>query len=179
MDLEETFPVLRNYQLKLNLRKCAFGVQGGRFLGFIVTQRGIEANPLKIKAILDMKAPTCVNEVQRLKRRIAALSRFISKAAEKVYLSSRGTPSTYISQPPQVVSSVLIHEEGGKQIPIYYVSKVLNGVDGRYTPIKKMALSLVITARQLRPYFLAHPIRVEVNMPLKQTLEKLDTSVDL
>ncbi|KAL0402398.1 UNVERIFIED_CONTAM: hypothetical protein Slati_4269700 [Sesamum latifolium] len=49
----------------------------------MVTRRGIEANPLKIKAILDMKAPTCVNEVQRLIGRIAALSRFISKAAEK------------------------------------------------------------------------------------------------
>ncbi|KAL0457713.1 UNVERIFIED_CONTAM: hypothetical protein Slati_0398500 [Sesamum latifolium] len=58
-------------------------VQGGHFLGFMVTQRGIEANPLKIKAILDMKAPACVKEVQRLTGRIAALSRFISKSAEK------------------------------------------------------------------------------------------------
>ncbi|KAL0448616.1 UNVERIFIED_CONTAM: hypothetical protein Slati_1418000 [Sesamum latifolium] len=81
-DLEETFAVLRKYRLKLNPAKCAFRVQGGRF-GFMVTQRGIEANPLKIKAILDMKAPACVNEVQRLTGRIAALSRFISKSAEK------------------------------------------------------------------------------------------------
>ncbi|KAL0405693.1 UNVERIFIED_CONTAM: Transposon Ty3-G Gag-Pol polyprotein, partial [Sesamum latifolium] len=82
-DLEETFSVLRKYKLKLNPAKCAFGVQGGRFLGFMVTQRGIEANPLKIKTIIDMKAPTCLNEVQRLIGRIAALSRFISKSAEK------------------------------------------------------------------------------------------------
>ncbi|KAL0409604.1 UNVERIFIED_CONTAM: Transposon Ty3-G Gag-Pol polyprotein [Sesamum radiatum] len=82
-DLEETFSVLRKYKLKLNLAKCAIGVQGGRFLGFMVTQIGIEANPLKIKAIIDMKAPTCLNEVQRLTGRIAALSRFISKSAEK------------------------------------------------------------------------------------------------
>ncbi|KAL0462008.1 UNVERIFIED_CONTAM: hypothetical protein Slati_0088400 [Sesamum latifolium] len=82
-DLEETFAVLRKYRLKLNPAKCAFVVQGGRFLGFMVTQRGIEANPLKIKAILDMKAPACINEVQRLTGRIAALSRFISKSAEK------------------------------------------------------------------------------------------------
>ncbi|KAL0463042.1 UNVERIFIED_CONTAM: hypothetical protein Slati_0191800 [Sesamum latifolium] len=64
-DLEETFAVLRKYRLKLNPAKYAFGVQGGHFLGFMVTQRGIKANPLKIKAILDMKAPACVNEVQR------------------------------------------------------------------------------------------------------------------
>ncbi|KAL0284772.1 UNVERIFIED_CONTAM: hypothetical protein Sradi_7189400 [Sesamum radiatum] len=70
-------------KLKLNPAKCAFGVQGGRLLGFMVTQRGIEVNPLKIKSIIDMKAPTCLNEVQRLTGRIAALSRFISKSAEK------------------------------------------------------------------------------------------------
>ncbi|KAL0420885.1 UNVERIFIED_CONTAM: hypothetical protein Slati_3111400 [Sesamum latifolium] len=83
VDLEETFSVLRKYRLKLNTAKCSFGVWGGRFLGFMVTQRGIVANPLKIKAILVMKAPTNVNEVQRLTKRIAALSRFISKASEK------------------------------------------------------------------------------------------------
>ncbi|KAL0430604.1 UNVERIFIED_CONTAM: hypothetical protein Sradi_0686400 [Sesamum radiatum] len=82
-DLDETFPVLRKYQLKLNPGKCAFRVSGGRFLGFIVTQRGIETNPNKIKAIMDMGPPTSINEVQRLSGRIAALSRFISKSAEK------------------------------------------------------------------------------------------------
>ncbi|KAL0395270.1 UNVERIFIED_CONTAM: hypothetical protein Slati_4493200 [Sesamum latifolium] len=82
-DLEETFFVLRKYKLKLNPGKCAFKVQGGRFLGFMVTQRGIEASPSKIKAILDIKAPSNINEVQRLTGRIAALSRFISKSAEK------------------------------------------------------------------------------------------------
>ncbi|KAL0367628.1 UNVERIFIED_CONTAM: hypothetical protein Sradi_3652900 [Sesamum radiatum] len=77
------FSILRKYKLKLNPEKCAFGLQRGRFLGFMVTQRGIEANPIKINAILDMKATTNNNEVQWLTERIAALSRFISKAAEK------------------------------------------------------------------------------------------------
>ncbi|KAL0456598.1 UNVERIFIED_CONTAM: hypothetical protein Slati_0999000 [Sesamum latifolium] len=63
-DLEETFSVLRKYKLKLNPGKYAFGVRGGRFLGFMITQRGIEVNPSKIKAILDMKALSNVNEVQ-------------------------------------------------------------------------------------------------------------------
>ncbi|KAL0329223.1 UNVERIFIED_CONTAM: hypothetical protein Sradi_4909000 [Sesamum radiatum] len=82
-DLKETFSILRNYQLKLNPGKCSFGVQGGCFIGFMITQRGIEANPLKIKAILDMKAPTNVNKVQTVIGRIAVLSRFISKVAGK------------------------------------------------------------------------------------------------
>ncbi|KAL0375576.1 UNVERIFIED_CONTAM: hypothetical protein Scaly_0675200 [Sesamum calycinum] len=85
-DLEDTFSILRNYRLKLNPGKCAFGVQGERFFGFMVTQRRIEANPLKIKAILEMKAPTNANEVQRLIGRIVALNRFITKATEKSLL---------------------------------------------------------------------------------------------
>ncbi|KAL0462137.1 UNVERIFIED_CONTAM: hypothetical protein Slati_0101300 [Sesamum latifolium] len=189
-DLEETFSVLRKYKLKLNLAKCAFGVQGGRFLGFMVTQRGIEANPLKIKAIIDMKAPTCLNEAQRLTRRIAALSRFISKSAEKSLpffktlrkakiFEWRKTLYLYLSVAPQAVSSILIREEDGKQLPIYYVSKVLNGAERRYTPIEKMALALVVTARRLRPYFLSHLVGVKTNTPLKQTLERPSSAVEL
>ncbi|KAL0452032.1 UNVERIFIED_CONTAM: hypothetical protein Slati_1181300 [Sesamum latifolium] len=185
-DLEETFSVLRKYKLKLNPAKCAFRVQGGRFLGFMVTQRGIEANHLKIKAIIDMKAPTCLNEAQRLTGRIAALSRFISKSAEKSlsFFKTLRKAKTfewgealylYLSAAPQAVGSVLIREEDGKQLLIYYVSKVLNGAEGRYTPIEKMALALVVTVRRLRPYFLSHPIGVRTNTPLKQTLGKLDT----
>ncbi|KAL0448052.1 UNVERIFIED_CONTAM: Retrovirus-related Pol polyprotein from transposon [Sesamum latifolium] len=70
-DLEETFTILRKYRLKLNPGKCAFGVSGGNFLGFMMTQQGIEANPAKIKVILDMGSPTNINEVQRLTGRIA------------------------------------------------------------------------------------------------------------
>ncbi|KAL0301501.1 UNVERIFIED_CONTAM: Retrovirus-related Pol polyprotein from transposon [Sesamum radiatum] len=80
--LEETSAVLRKYRLKLNPRKCAFGVSRGRFLGFMVTQQGIKANPAKIKVIRDMGL-TNINEVQRLTGRMAALSRFISKFVEK------------------------------------------------------------------------------------------------
>ena len=56
-DLQETFDILRRHQMKLNPSKCAFGVSSGKFLGFMVSQRGIEANLDKIQAILDMKLP--------------------------------------------------------------------------------------------------------------------------
>ena len=56
-DLQETFDTLRRHQMKLNPSKCAFGVSSGKFLEFMVSQRGIEANPDKIQAILDMKPP--------------------------------------------------------------------------------------------------------------------------
>ena len=71
--LSETFQILREYNMKLNPAKCAFGVSAGKFLGFIVNHRGIEANPDKIKALLDMPSPSGIKEVQRLTGRIAAL----------------------------------------------------------------------------------------------------------
>ena len=65
-DLRETFNTLRQYNMKLNPSKCAFGVSSGKFLGFIVSQRGIEANPEKVKAILEMSSPRTTKEVQSL-----------------------------------------------------------------------------------------------------------------
>ena len=81
--LAEAFQILKEYNMKLNPVKCAFGVSAGKFLGFIVNNRGIKANPDKIKAVLDMPPPSNIKEVQRLTGRIAALSRFVSKASDK------------------------------------------------------------------------------------------------
>ena len=65
-NLQETFDTLRRYNMKMNSSKCAFGVLSGKFLGFMVSQRGIEANPDKIQAILNMEPPRNVKEVQSL-----------------------------------------------------------------------------------------------------------------
>ena len=69
--------------MKFNPAKCTFGVSAEKFLGFIVNNRGIEANPDKIKAVLDMPSPSSIKEVQRLTGRIVALSRLVSKASDK------------------------------------------------------------------------------------------------
>ena len=82
-DLEQTFANLRKINLKLNPEKCVFGVPSGKLLGFFVSQRGIEANHDKIKAIEQIEAPRRVKDVRRLAGRVAALSRFISKSAER------------------------------------------------------------------------------------------------
>ena len=82
-NLKETFNTLREYQMRLNLAKCVFRVSLGKFLGFMVSQRGIEANPEKVKAILDMTSPRNVKEVQRLKGRVTTLNKFISRATNK------------------------------------------------------------------------------------------------
>ena len=65
-DLQETFDTLRQYKMKLNLSKCAFEVSFGKFLRFMVSQKGIEANLDKIQAILNMEPPRNIKEVQSL-----------------------------------------------------------------------------------------------------------------
>ena len=69
--------------MKLNPSKCVFGVASGKFLGFMVSQRGIEANPEKVQAIINMVSPQTVKEVQKLTGRIAALNKFVSRATDK------------------------------------------------------------------------------------------------
>ena len=82
-DLEETFANLHKINLKLNPEKCVFRVPSGELLGFFVSQRGIEANPDKIKAIEQIEAPKRIKDVRQLTGCVAALSRFISKSAER------------------------------------------------------------------------------------------------
>jgi hypothetical protein len=62
-DLEETFASLREYHWKLNPNKCAFGIPSGKLLSFIISHRGIKANPKKISAITSMKAPMCIKDL--------------------------------------------------------------------------------------------------------------------
>jgi hypothetical protein len=81
-DLEETFNSRCSFRWKLNPTKCVFGVPSRKLLGFIVSHRGIEANPEKINVIMAMQAPTTVKDVQKLTGCMAALNRFLSQLGE-------------------------------------------------------------------------------------------------
>ena len=81
--LSDTFVILRKYRMKLKPLKCAFGVASGKFIGFMVNHREIEANPKKIQALIDIRSPTKKKDVQSLTGRVATLSRFISRATNK------------------------------------------------------------------------------------------------
>jgi hypothetical protein len=82
-DLQETFANFRQAGLKLNLEKCVFGVKKGKFLGCLVSTKGIEANPRKIEAILRMEPPNSRKGAHRLAGRLASLNIFISRSAER------------------------------------------------------------------------------------------------
>ncbi|XP_013658791.1 uncharacterized protein LOC106363622 [Brassica napus] len=81
--LEECFAKLNAHNMKLNPAKCRFAVASGEFLGYLVTCRGIEANPKQINALIEMVSPKKKREVQRLTGRVAALNRFISRSTDK------------------------------------------------------------------------------------------------
>lgn len=82
-DLAEFLGQVRKFNMRLNREKCNFGVQGDKFLGFMLTVRGIEANPGKCQAIIRMQYPKTIKEVQRLMGRIAALQRFLPRSADR------------------------------------------------------------------------------------------------
>ena len=130
--LGEAFQVLKSYNMKLNPAKCAFGVSAGKFLGFIVNNRGIEANPDKIKVVLDMLPPSNIKDIQRLTGRIVVLSRFVYRASDKCQpffqvlkkafqwdahcQEAFTTLKTYLSSPP-----ILVSPSEGELLTLYLV----------------------------------------------------------
>ena len=103
-DLEETFNSLRRFRWKLNPIKCVFSVPSEKLLGFIVSHRGIEANPEKINATMSMEAPSSIKDVQKLTGCMAALNRFLTKLGKEdslssIYLRSKTTSDGLKKQP--------------------------------------------------------------------------------
>ncbi|KAL0378882.1 UNVERIFIED_CONTAM: hypothetical protein Sradi_3193700 [Sesamum radiatum] len=168
LDLEECFKQLNTYGVKFNPKKCVFGV-GGKFLGYLVTQRGIEANPDKIQVIQQMREPQTIKEVQQLTGRMAALNRFISWAWDR---EPREQLLLYLATSSTAASAVLAKSKNGTHLPVYYTSHMFQGAEGRYSPTEKLLLALVCAARKLRHYFLDHPITILTDKPLKHILQR-------
>ncbi|GKC54016.1 reverse transcriptase domain-containing protein [Tanacetum coccineum] len=84
-DIKETLERLRVINLKLNPKKCSFGVEEGRFSGHIITKQGIKADPSKVKAISDLQPPKSVSEIQSLGKKLAAINRYLSKGVDKTF----------------------------------------------------------------------------------------------
>ncbi|RDX65672.1 Retrovirus-related Pol polyprotein from transposon 17.6, partial [Mucuna pruriens] len=170
--LGRVFQVLRKHRLKLNPEKCSFRVRVGKFLEFMLTERGIEANPEKCQAVINMRSP------------ITTLSRFLSRSVETIVpifntlrkgdtftwtveteekflrlkallaspliltKSTLGIPLlAYISVVEDVVSATIVQEKEGEQQPVYFISKVLQDVERRYQKIEKAAFTLIIASR--------------------------------
>ncbi|KAL5847401.1 hypothetical protein ACOSQ3_010925 [Xanthoceras sorbifolium] len=211
--LRQSFDIIDKYGMKLNPTKCSFGVSSGKFLGYLVTKGGVEANPDQIQSIMNLRSPKSIKDVQKLTGRLATLNRFISKSSEKCkpfFYALKKSKSfdwnqtseeafqnikRHLADPPLLskpkegetlilylavsetaVSAVLVREEDGKQLFVYYISKTLLDAEIRYTQLEKLALALIIAARKLRPYFQCHTISVLTTFPLKNVLHKPELS---
>ncbi|XP_034225527.1 uncharacterized protein LOC117635292 [Prunus dulcis] len=173
-NLSIMFGILKDYRMRLNPMKCAFGVSSEKFLGFMISHRGIEANPEKIKAIIDIERPKTTKDIQSLTGRVAALTRFISKATDNT-----------------AVSSVLIRIPEKAELSIFYVSKALQNAELRYPPLEQLALALMwaIELGEFNIQFISRPAKkgqaiadfisepvTEIGLPNELDAERFDHS---
>nr|CAN78424.1 hypothetical protein VITISV_037781 [Vitis vinifera] len=191
LHLQEVFHLLRKYGMKLNPSKCAFGVSADKFLGFMVSQRGIEVSPDQVKAVMETPPPRSKKELQRLTDKLVALGPGASgwtdscqNAFEKIkhcltqppILSSlipKEKLYMYLAVSEWAISVVLFRCPSPKeQKPIYYVSRALADVETRYSKMELTVLALRSAAQKLRPYFQAHPVVVLTDQPLRNILHK-------
>ncbi|KAK4403111.1 hypothetical protein Sango_1051800 [Sesamum angolense] len=113
--------------------------------------------------------PQCQEAFEKLKEYLASHPLLTKpKDEETLYL--------YLATSRGAISAVLTREEGRDHLPVYYVSKTLQGAEEKYPSIEKLAFALVVTARRLRPYFQSHPIVVLTNHPLKKVLAEPNIS---
>ena len=147
-NLANIFKILRRHKLRFNASKCSFGVRSGKFLGYMVTYRGIEINLDQIRAINSLQPPWNPKEVQKLTGMMAALNRFISKSAERCrpfflllhkwkefqwseeYVMAFQELKRYLFHPP-IISSPVVDEVLFAYIAValYAISLVLIRVD--------------------------------------------------
>ncbi|KAL2239143.1 UNVERIFIED_CONTAM: Retrovirus-related Pol polyprotein from transposon, partial [Sesamum indicum] len=148
-DLAQAFAIMKAYGMKLNPDKCTFG--DSEKTQELRMERRVREGPARAQEVPD--DPSLISE---------------PKEHEELFV--------YLGVSEHAVSSVLVREEGGRQNPIYYVSKMLQGAELRYTEMEKLALALVVTARKLRPYFQSHKVIVLTNYPLKHIMSRPEAS---
>ncbi|GAU34822.1 hypothetical protein TSUD_394480 [Trifolium subterraneum] len=209
--LKRVFDQARKFNMRFNPEKCTFGIKAGKFLGFYLTERGIEASPDKCRAFFDYPTPKSKKSIQTLNSMLTSMARFVAKSAQHALplfkLLRKETTFEWteecegalqhlkraLSEPPvltrpvegeklylylavasEAISAVLIRETEQGQKPVYFVSRTLQGSELRYLQIEKIALAVIMVARKLRYYFLAHSIVIRTDQPVKQLLARPD-----
>nr|GEV08729.1 hypothetical protein [Tanacetum cinerariifolium] len=158
-DVEQTFSTLRKINMKLNLKKCSFGVEEGKFLGYVVTSEGIRANPEKTKAVMGMPSPRTLKRLQSLSGKLwtevseamfLEMKNLVSEFLTLTTSKKGETLMMYLAAADEAISAVFFTERDGRKMPIHYVSRSLQGAETNYALMEKLTLALVHAARRLR-----------------------------
>ncbi|GJV93803.1 ribonuclease H-like domain-containing protein [Tanacetum coccineum] len=138
-DKKETFQRFRSINMKLNPKKCSFGVEDGPFLGHLITKQGIRANPSKVKAITDTEQPKTLKDIQSLNGKLAALSRFMSKGTERKHKRS------FICEKGRRTGSHLLHKQSptGSRAQLPCTGKTHTSIGTRSEKAAKIILGRV------------------------------------
>ncbi|GKV12387.1 hypothetical protein SLEP1_g23537 [Rubroshorea leprosula] len=184
-NLDETFQNLHRAQMKLNPLKCMFAVESGKFLGYVVSKKGIEVNPEKVQAVQQMEPPKTVKDVQRLTGRVAALHMFIARSAKRClpFFKALQEPKNFqwtgecqqaFDELKQYLASAPLLSKPVDEECLYLYLGVTE--EANYPLAEKAAFALVYTARKLRAYFQSHQIVVYTDLPLRKILQKPEFS---
>ncbi|CAL2229871.1 unnamed protein product [Prunus armeniaca] len=176
-NLRKAFLRMRQHKLKMNLKKCVFGVQARNFLGFLVHQRGIEIDKNKAKSIIEALPPRNKKELLKQEQTFNWEEQHQQAFEEiKHYLSNlpvlsppkRGIPlKLYVSASEVSIGSLLVQDnKEGKEQGVYYLSRTLTEVERKYSAIERLCLALYFTAVKLRHYMLPYTIYIIAKMDL-------------
>ncbi|XP_060965610.1 uncharacterized protein LOC133034526 [Cannabis sativa] len=162
-------------------KEMHFRSQVREIFGIHRQPKGIEENPEKIQALLNMPSPKKHKDVQSLtgknaRRHLEKLKEHMAKPPILSKSVHREDLLLYLAVFENAVSVALVREEDKVQHPVYYVSKRMIGAEIRYRLIEKLVFCLLMASRKVRPYFQAHPIKVPTNHPLRQVLQKPEAS---
>ncbi|PKI58384.1 hypothetical protein CRG98_021202 [Punica granatum] len=143
-------------RLRLNPAKCTFGAQSGKLLGFVVSERGIEVDPDKVKAIKELPPPSMVREVRGFLGRLNYIARFIANLMDKCQ------PLFRLLRKNAAMECMLGQQDESTRTEraIYYLSKKFTEGESNYPEIEKMCCALVWVMQRLRQYTIYHTVRL-------------------
>ncbi|GKA78973.1 reverse transcriptase domain-containing protein [Tanacetum coccineum] len=159
-DIDETFRTLRRINMKLNPKKCTFGAVEGMFLGYMISPKGIKACPDKTEVVLQLSSPLIIKEkcikksdfhwTSEAEQAFKQPKQHLSELPLLVAPKPKDELIVYISASHEAISTVLMTERGTVQTPVYFISRTLQGPELNYTPIEKLILALVSTAKRFQ-----------------------------